>query len=58
MLSRSGLAEVVDHGFHILKRPKRIGPKISSMCFLRSGFEHLHWRLVGMQYGAAEYLLL
>ena len=33
MLTSAALAEVVDHRFHALERPGRIGPQISPVCF-------------------------
>src|SRR5665647_3234365 len=55
MFSRPGLAEVIDHRFQILECSGRIGPKISPVCFLVSGFEHGHRSLIGVQDRVAEH---
>ena len=57
MLTGAAFTEVVDHRFHVHKRPRRIGPQVSAMCLLVAWLEHRHRRFVGMQHAAAEYLL-
>ena len=42
MLTSPTFAKIVDHGFHVLKCPGRIGPQVRAVCFLvNSRFEFL-----------------
>ena len=56
MLTRPRFAKIVDHRLQIFKRSWRIGPKVSSVCLLVAGFEHLHRCLVGMHNRVTENL--
>lgn len=58
MLASPGLAEVIHHGFHVFERPWRVGPQVGAMRRSLARFEHLHWRLVGVQHTVAEYFRL
>ena len=58
MFTSARFAEVVDHGFHSLKRPRGVGPQVRPVRLAVAGLEHLHRCLVGMQHAVLEHLCL
>lgn len=56
MLTGPGFAEVVHNGLDVLEGSRCVGPQVGAVARTLAGLEHLHRRLVGVQYALAQYL--